>query len=137
MTTRAVRSCPATSILRNSTQWVVNLTLNGKAASAFGTLTTNLYNSYYAGAQSGNLNDEHLDQTAMVLDGDVQSAPVIAQPVTAGSVQVTGPAPSGFSRTAAQQFAALLGGGLLPVSLRIGATSVLTPAATSQGAPGE
>src|SRR5262249_46155231 len=34
---------------QNSTQWVVNLTLNSAAAKAFGTLTTSQYNTYYQG----------------------------------------------------------------------------------------
>ena len=38
-----------TGLLQNTTQWVVNLTLNHAAAAAFGTLTTNQYNSYFAG----------------------------------------------------------------------------------------
>ena len=37
-----------TGLLQNTTQWVVDLTLNGKAAATFGTLTTNQYNCYYA-----------------------------------------------------------------------------------------
>ena len=34
---------------QNSTQWVVNLTLNSEATKAFGTLTTNQYNNYFSG----------------------------------------------------------------------------------------
>ncbi len=105
-----------TGILQNTTQWVVDLTLNGKAAAAFGTLTTNQYNSYYAGAQSGNLNDQYLDQTALVLDGDVQTAPETSSPITAGNVQITGPAPNGFTQAEANQLADILKFGSLPLS---------------------
>ena len=105
-----------TGILQNTTQWVVDLTLNGKAAAAFGTLTTNQYNSYYAGAQSGNLDDQYLDQTALVLDGDVQTAPETSSPITAGNVQITGPAPDGFTQAEADQLANILKFGSLPLS---------------------
>jgi preprotein translocase subunit SecD len=105
-----------TGILQNTTQWVVDLTLNGKAAAAFGTLTTNQYNSYYASAQAGNLNDQYLDQTALVLDGDVQTAPETSSPITAGNVQITGPAPNGFTQDEANQLADILKFGSLPLS---------------------
>jgi len=105
-----------TGILQNTTQWVVDLTLNGKAAAAFGTLTTNQYNSYYANAQAGNLNDQYLDQTALVLDGNVQTAPETSSPITAGNVQITGPAPDGFTQAEANQLADILKFGSLPLS---------------------
>ena len=105
-----------TGILQNSTQWVVDLTLNSKAAAAFGTLTTNQYNSYYANAQAGNLNDQYLDQTALVLDGSVQTAPETSSPITAGNVQITGPAPNGFTQDQANQLADILKFGSLPLS---------------------
>ena len=105
-----------TGILQNSTQWVVNLTLNNKAASAFGTLTTNQYNSYFSGMQSGSLDDQYLDSTAVVLDGDVQSAPATQTPITAGNVQITGPAPNGFTQDQANQLANVLKFGALPLT---------------------
>jgi len=105
-----------TGILQNTTQWVVNLTLNSKAASAFGTLTTNQYNSYYTNAQAGDLNSQYLDQTALVLDGDVQTAPETSSPITAGNVQITGPAPNGFTQDQANQLANILKFGSLPLS---------------------
>jgi preprotein translocase subunit SecD len=105
-----------TGILQNTTQWVVDLTLNGKAAAAFGTLTTNQYNNYYANAQAGNLNDQYLDQTALVLDGSVQTAPETSSPITAGNVQITGPAPNGFTQAEANQLADILKFGSLPLS---------------------
>ena len=105
-----------TGILQNTTQWVVNITLNGRATSAFGTLTTNDYNDYYTNAQSGDLNSEYLDQTALVLDGDVQTAPEITSAITAGSVQITGPSPNGFTEDEANQLANILRFGSLPLS---------------------
>jgi preprotein translocase subunit SecD len=105
-----------TGILQNTTQWVVDLTLNGKAAAAFGTLTTNQFNSYYAKAQAGDLNSQYLDQTALVLDGSVQTAPETSSPITAGNVQITGPAPNGFTQDQANQLADILKFGSLPLS---------------------
>lgn len=105
-----------TGILQNTTQWVVDLTLNGKAAAAFGTLTTNQYNSYYASAQASNPDDQYLDQTALVLDGNVQTAPETSSPITAGNVQITGPAPNGFTQDQANQLADILKFGSLPLS---------------------
>jgi preprotein translocase subunit SecD len=100
----------------NSTQWIVELTLNSKASSAFGTLTTNQYNNYYAGYQSGNLDDEYLDQVAIVLDGNVQSAPVTTTPITSGTFQIQGPPPGGFTQAQATQLANILKFGSLPLS---------------------
>lgn len=113
--------------LQNTTQWAVDLTLDGKATAAFDTLTTSQYNSYYPGMQSGNLNDQYLDSTAVVLDGNVLTAPATQAPVTGGQVEFTGGQPNGFSQAAAQELAALLGGGPLPVSLRVSTISARSP----------
>jgi preprotein translocase subunit SecD len=102
-------------LMQNSTQWVVNLTLNGKATKAFGTLTTKQYNSYFSGASS-NGNDAVLDQTAMVLDGDVVSAPETQSAITAGQVQISGPAPNGFNQAQATQLSNVLKYGALPLN---------------------
>ena len=51
---------------------VVNLTLNGKATKAFGKLTATQASKYLPGASS-NANDQVLDSTAIVLDGNVVS----------------------------------------------------------------
>jgi preprotein translocase subunit SecD len=101
--------------LLNGTQWVVNLTLNHKAAGAFGALTTIQANSYYPGVQS-NLNYAALDSTAVVLDGNVQSAPETqALPITAGQVQITGGGNTGFTQAQATQLANVLKYGSLPL----------------------
>jgi preprotein translocase subunit SecD len=75
---------------QNTTQWIVNITLNSSAASKYGTLTTNQYNSYYSGMQSGNLDDQALDSTAIVLDGNTVSAPVAQQALTTGNFEING-----------------------------------------------
>ena len=87
----------ATGLEQNSRQWVVDLTLDARARSAFGTLTTNQYNNYYSGYQSGNEDDAVLDQTAVVIDGNVQSAPETDGAITTGQVEISGPGPGGYT----------------------------------------
>ena len=106
-----------TGLQQNTTQWVVNLTLNDKATRAFGDLTTMQYNNYFAGS-STNQNDQVLDSTAVVLDGNVQSAPVTQSPITAGQVQITGPPPNGFSQEEATSLANTLKYGALPLTFQ-------------------
>ena len=101
--------------LSGGTQWTVQLTLNGGAAAKFGSLTTSQYNAYYAGYQSGNHDDAVLDSTAVVLDGNVASAEVTAEPITAGSVQITGGGSTGFTQAEATSLADVLKYGSLPV----------------------
>jgi preprotein translocase subunit SecD len=103
----------------NSAQWVVNLSLNGGAASKFGTLTTDQYNSYYAGAHGGNPDEQALDSTAVVLDGNVTSAEVTAEPIPAGNVQITGGGSTGFTQAQATDLAGALKYGSLPLNFQL------------------
>jgi preprotein translocase subunit SecD len=103
----------------NSAQWVVNLSLNPGAASRFGTLTTGQYNSYYAGSRSGDADDQALDSTAVVLDGNVTSAEVTAEPITAGNVQITGGGSGGFTQAQATGLADALKYGSLPLDFQL------------------
>ncbi|MCW2935193.1 MAG: protein-export rane protein SecD [Actinomycetia bacterium] len=105
-----------TGLQQNSEQWVVDLSLNGKAQSAFGTLTTNQFNTYYSGYQSGNEDDAILDQTAVVLDGNVQSAPETDGAITAGQVEISGGGTTGFTQAQATQLANVLKYGALPLN---------------------
>ncbi len=93
---------------RSSGQWVVDLALNGKATAAFGTLTTKQYNTYYSGYERGNEDDAVLDSIAFVINGDVQSAPETAGPITFGMPEITGPQPAGFTEAQAKALAAQL-----------------------------
>jgi preprotein translocase subunit SecD len=102
---------------QNTAQWVVNLSLNAGAASNFATLTTSQYDSYYAGSHSGNADDEALDSTAVVLDGNVTSAEVTADPITAGNVQITGSG-TGFTQAEATSLADTLKYGSLPLDFQ-------------------
>jgi preprotein translocase subunit SecD len=103
---------------QNSAQWVVNLSLNGGAASKFATLTTSQYNSYSAGSRSGNADDQALDSTAVVLDGNVTSAEVTAEPIIAGNVLITGGGSTGFTQAQATGLADALKYGSLPLDFQ-------------------
>jgi preprotein translocase subunit SecD len=105
-------------LAQNSAQWVVDLSLNAGAASNFGTLTTSQYNSYSAGSRSGNQDDQALNSTAVVLDGNVTSAEVTAEPITAGNVQITGGGSTGFTQAQATALADALKYGSLPLDFQ-------------------
>jgi preprotein translocase subunit SecD len=109
----------AAGVQPNSAQWVVNLSLNGGAASKFGALTTSQYNAYYRGAHSGNADDQALDSTAVVLDGNVTSAEVTAEPIPAGNVQITGGGSTGFTQAQATDLADALKYGSLPLDFNL------------------
>ena len=96
-----------------SSQWQVVLTFNNAGTSDFGALTTTQYDKYYSGAQSGNQNDVVLDQVAIVLDGNVVSAPETDAAITAGSAQITG----NFTQAQATQLQNVLKYGSLPLRL--------------------
>jgi preprotein translocase subunit SecD len=97
-----------------SNQPVVNLTLNGRATKAFGKLTATQATKYQPSA-STNPDDQVLDQTAIVLDGNVVSAPATTEAIPAGQVQITGLG----SQTAADQLAQQLKYGALPLTFKV------------------
>jgi hypothetical protein len=115
-----------------SNEWQVLLTLDRAGTTAFGALTTSLYDTYYSGAQSGNRDDLVLDQVAIVLDGNVLSAPEIDSPIPGGTVQITG----AFTQNRAEELAANVQSGALPADFRVSAISTSTPSASSQAAAG-
>lgn len=98
----------------NSTGWIVNITLDGAASKAFGTLTTNQYDKYYPDSTS-NEDDAVLDQTAVVLGGDIVSAPETQGALTSGSFQINGGS-SGFSEAEATNLANVVKYGQLPLN---------------------
>jgi preprotein translocase subunit SecD len=115
------------AIQQNSTQWVVSLTLNSEATKAFGTLTTNQFNNYYPGYTQGNQDDAALNQTAIVLDGDVQSAPETQGALTSGQFQISGPAPNGFTQADANQLTNVLKYGQLPLNFTLQNVQSISP----------
>ncbi len=93
--------------LQNTGQWVVDLTLNSAATAAFAQLTTSQATRYYPASQS-NWNDAVLASTAVVINGDVQSAPVTEAPITIGKIMIAGPVSSGLTEAEAEALAAQL-----------------------------
>jgi len=117
---------------RTSNQWAVNLRLTRGGAVAFGTLTSQMYSKYYAAA-AGNpaTSDFWLDSIAIVVDGNVISAPEILGPILGGNISIQG----NVTRAQAEALAAQLRSGPLPVEFRITAVSTFTaPPASSEGA---
>ena len=97
----------------------MDLSLDSGAAAKFVTLTTSQANSYYAGDRGGNQNDQALDSTAVVLDGNVTSAEQTAQPITAGNVEITGGGSDGFTQAQATSLADTLKYGSLPLDFKL------------------
>ncbi|MGH3215835.1 MAG: SecDF P1 head subdomain-containing protein [Trebonia sp.] len=93
--------------LQNTGQWVVDVTLDSAATTAFAQLTTSQATRYYPASQSSQ-NDAVLASTAFVINGDVQSAPVTEAPITIGKLMIAGPASSGLTQAEAEALAAQL-----------------------------
>jgi preprotein translocase subunit SecD len=111
----------AAQIDTTNNQWVVNLNLDSKASKAFGTLTTKQASDYYPNVSS-NADDSVLDQTAIVLDGNVVTAPQTTEAITAGNVQITNIG----GQAAAQQLASQLKYGALPLTFKVVDTTTVT-----------
>jgi preprotein translocase subunit SecD len=105
-----------------SNQPIVNLTLNGKATQAFRTLTATQATKYQPNI-STNANDSVLDETAIVLDGNVVSAPQTTEAIPNGQVQITGLG----SQAAATQLAQQLKFGALPLTFKVADTITISP----------
>jgi preprotein translocase subunit SecD len=121
------------AVLDTSTgQWIVNIGLNSEATTAFGALTTNQYDKYFSGEQqavsAGTYSDDMaLDQTAIVLDGDVTSAPETQGALTSGSFEITGPGQTGFTEAEATQLANVLKFGALPLTFTQQSVTSISP----------
>jgi preprotein translocase subunit SecD len=93
--------------LQSTGQWVVDVTLNSAATAAFAQLTTSQA-TLYRPASSQNWNDAVLASTAIVINGDVQSAPATEAPITNGKLMIAGPQPTGFTDAEAEALATQL-----------------------------
>ena len=93
--------------LPDTGQWAVDVTLNSAATKAFAQLTTSQATRYYPASQS-NQNDAVLASTAFVINGNVQSAPVTAAPITAGKLQIAGTGTTGITKAEVEALAAQL-----------------------------
>jgi preprotein translocase subunit SecD len=97
-------------------QWEIELTLNGKGAAAFATLTSDLYNKYFTAADGNEESSDYwLNTFAIVLDGNVVSAPEIDSPIAGGDSQITGD----FTQASATQLQNQLKYGSLPLNFKI------------------
>jgi preprotein translocase subunit SecD len=98
-----------------SVDWQVNLSFKPHGASAWGTLTTAMFNKY--GTSSAN------DQLAVVLDGVVISSPVIEGAMNTGSAQITG----SFNENQATLLANQLSYGALPLTFTKQSIQTISP----------
>jgi hypothetical protein len=93
--------------LPNTGQWAVDVTLNSTATKAFAQLTTNQATHYYP-ASGSNSNDAALASTAFIINGNVQSAPLTAGPITGGKLMIAGTGTTGITKAEAEALAAQL-----------------------------
>jgi preprotein translocase subunit SecD len=122
----------AAALSTTADQWYVTLTLKSAGATAFTNLTSELVAKYLSGAEAGNQDDYWLDTIAVVLDGKVITAPETASPIAGGVAQITGD----YTRAQAEELAAQLQSGPLPVDFRASAISTSAPSASGQAAAG-
>ena len=97
-----------------SNQWEVLVTLKSGGATAFANLTSAQSSKYFAGA-STNENDYWLDTIAVVLDGNVVTAPETNGAIPGGTAQITG----NFNQASATQLQNVLKYGSLPLNFTI------------------
>jgi preprotein translocase subunit SecD len=103
--------------------WVVVFDVKNPAATALGTLTTGMVGSYYD-SSTGEATSP-LDLLAIVLDGNIQSAPQVSQAISS-SVQVYGGS-VGFTQGQADNLADVLKYGSLPLQFKNLYTSSVSP----------
>jgi len=92
--------------------WQVNLSFNASGATDFAKVTSEL-----AGKQPPQ------NQFAIVLDGLVQSAPRVNEPITGGTAQITG----NFTQEEAKNLANVLKFGALPITLDVQSVDSVSP----------
>ncbi len=97
-----------------SNQWEVLVTLKSAGTTAFANLTSEQGTKYYPSA-STNEDDFWLDTIAVVLDGNVTTAPETNGAIPGGTFQVTG----SFTQAEATQLANVLTYGSLPLNFEI------------------
>lgn len=92
-----------------SAAYAVNLRLNGEGTQEFADVSTALYPTH--------------GQIAIVLDGEVQSAPQVISAITTGEVQITG----NYTQEEAESLKTILESGSLPVTLEYSTAEVVGP----------
>src|SRR5215470_13217792 len=104
------------SLQQGTTFWQVNLNFNGAGTTAFGNLTTKMFNQY-------GRTQSPLDDLAVVLDGKVISFPHTNGAIVGGLAQITG----NFDQTSATSLANVLSYGALPLSFHQQSVESVTP----------
>jgi preprotein translocase subunit SecD len=114
----------ASAVIDSQTsQWIVQFSLNGKGSRAFGDLTTSMLSKYSSGGTPTSV----LDQFAIVLDGQVVEAPEINQAITGGQGQISGPNTNPFTQNQATKLANVLKYGALPLTFHTQDVSSVSP----------
>ena len=99
-----------------SNEWEVLLNFKSSAVGPYATLSSNLVDKYYAaGDNNPESNDYWLDTLAVVLDGNVVTAPEFTSSIPNGEAQVTGD----FTQAQATQLQNVLQYGSLPLNFDI------------------
>ncbi len=99
-----------------SNEWEVLLNLKNSAVGPWSTLTSDQFSKYYtAGGDNPETNDFWLDTVAIVLDGNVVTAPETTSAIPNGEAQITG----GFTQAEATQLQNVLQYGSLPLNFEI------------------
>ena len=96
-------------------QWQIDLTFDATGTKQFATETTTLYQQAQSSQGSGAF--------AITLDGVVESAPVVQNPITTGSATISG----SFTEADASQLATTLNYGSLPLNFTQSQVSIVSP----------
>ncbi len=107
LTGEVVTAASAEADTKSPGAYAVSMTFNAKGRDEWGKITTRLVGK----------------QVAIVLDGRIQSAPSIIEPILDGSSQITGK----FTADQAKQLATVLQTGALPVTLKFSDTQQVGP----------
>jgi preprotein translocase subunit SecD len=112
----------AAATVSTSNQWGVDLTLKSAGSAAFAKLTAQQAADYFPNA-STNADDAELDRVAIVLDGNVVTAPETKGSIPGGNFTISG----GFTQATAAQLQNVLKYGSLPLHLNILSVQSVSP----------
>ncbi|MFC1407739.1 protein translocase subunit SecD [Streptacidiphilus sp. N1-12] len=105
-------SSASSGLSQQTGQWQVNLSFNGHGSQAFATTTATL-----------SKNTAPQNQFAIVLDGQVQSAPSVSSSIVGGQAEISG----SFDQKSASDLATVLNAGALPLKLTTQDTTTVSP----------
>jgi preprotein translocase subunit SecD len=112
------------NLATTSNQWEVLLSLKSAGAAAYATLTADMSSKYYSAGGGNPLNSDYwLDTIAVVLDGNVVTAPEVLGAIPGGNSQITG----NFTQASATQLANVLQYGSLPLTFKILTANTVSP----------